>query len=335
MGSPAPIVQILGKFTTRLDSIRVIVEDLVEPPPDVPRFPPDVVLNSMFTVDLPDSGAEDLSVSHVTLFVKKDWIEDNNIHKWSIQFNRLDEEINAWVPYPSKRVSEDQERIYYSVGIPGFSVFALTGSASLPEQVFQVADLQISPQTPAAGESVSISASVTNASAESAIFPASLWINSTLEDVNAIPVEAGQTVRFSFDVEEPAGSYTVRIDREFGQFDASPAPQVVTPEATATPLPLTPTPTPSPVPTPTATPSPTATPTPTATPAAAVAVNIAAPTAVPPSPTPQTIQASPPTASGEDGNHNIVIALAVGVGLLGAIGIVGFAGYNIRRNGGP
>ena len=39
------------------------------------------------------------------MFVEQSWIDANNIHKWSIQFNRLDEEQNAWVPFPTKRIA--------------------------------------------------------------------------------------------------------------------------------------------------------------------------------------------------------------------------------------
>ena len=346
VGSPAPIKQILGKFTRDLTSVRVVVEDLLEKPPTVPKFPPDEVLNSMFTIDLPDIEEEDILVAHLTLFVEKSWIENNDIHKWSIQFNRLDEDLNTWVPHPSKRVSEDEERIFYTIGIPGFSLFAITGSTDLPEQAFEVSDLVVTQQTSPSGQEVRISANVRNLGASKAVYPASLWINDTIEDSEAVVIEANETVSIEFTVTMPEGSYEVRIDRLFGQFQVTSENGTAQPPTpTATPAPSTPTPTPAPTATATPTPTPerperTATPTPsptprptsTATPLAVLVAGFApTPTAAALTPTPQaTVIASPAIPSGGN-NRALIIAIVVGVGILTAAGGLGYAGYNLRR----
>ena len=340
IGSPAPLDEVLGKFTNSLASIRVITEDILEPPPSVPKFPPDVVLNSMFTIDLPDSREEDLSVVHVTLFVEKDWVSDHDIHPWSIQFNRLNEESSTWVPFPTKRIREDDTRIYYSVGIPGFSLFALTGSTALPQQEFQVANLNITPESPEANEKITITASVTNLSDNAAIYPASLFIDSTLEDAEPLALDAGETALISFTTSRPEGQYRIRLDRLFGEIQvAARTEEFVLLASTATLAPISAieiTPTPTPTPRPTATPQPTATPVPTTTPMATAtltptATQVVVAASLEPTATvePQAIEASA-QQPGESSNRRPIIVIA-GFGIVGSIAIIGYIIYSRRR----
>ncbi|MCH9017557.1 MAG: PGF-pre-PGF domain-containing protein [Chloroflexi bacterium] len=127
VGSPAPIDSILGKFTTVRSGISVSIEDIDSLPAAAPQFSDDLVVNSFFNISIEGAEPGDLAAIHTTMFVEKSWIEANNIHKWSIVFNRFDEELGAWVPVAAKRVREDEERIYYTGVLPGFSTFAITG----------------------------------------------------------------------------------------------------------------------------------------------------------------------------------------------------------------
>ena len=174
---PAPLDSILGKFTRRLTDLRITVEDLLAAPPGAPNFGPGAVVESFFSVDFENAAPEDVTAAHVTLAIEKSWIETNDVHKWSIAFNRLDEEENEWVPFPSKQVREDEERIFYTVVVPGFSVIAVTGSPDLPERAVEVADLEINPPAPGANEEFTIGAQVTNISSDSVVYAATLWLN--------------------------------------------------------------------------------------------------------------------------------------------------------------
>ena len=137
-------------------------------------------------MDATNIGPEDLLVAHLTLFIQKEWLDLNQIHKWSIEANRLDEERNIWVPFPAKRVREDEERIFYTVVVPGFSVFALTGRSEVPAPDLEATNISISPASAPAGEDVTISVNVRNNGSDSEVFPVSLWINNTIEATQTI-----------------------------------------------------------------------------------------------------------------------------------------------------
>ena len=323
IGSPAPLDVVLAKFTKDLTLVRVVVEDFTEPPPNAPPLPPEDILNSIFTIELPDADADDISVAHVTLYVEREWIEENEIHPWTIRFNRLDEEQGQWAPYPAKRVREDNERVFYSVGIPGFSLFAVTERKELREPQFEVTNLSIEPSTPVADEPIIVKANVTNLGRELATFPASLWIDSTIEDSEAFLVPAGGTTELVFTITMPAGSYELRVDRLLQQLEVSPLPALV----------VTPTPSPTPTPTPTSTPVPTATPTPIAL---AVVIVESTPTPFVPTPTPLTeltAGVTPPEGDDGGGRGPLFVALAVVVGVLATAMVVGFAGNGFRGPG--
>ncbi len=301
VASPAPIDSILGKFNVARTGVQVNVQDL----PSLPAlFPPDRVVStvagspSVFTVDLEGVEPGDLAAVHMTFYVEQSWIAANDIHKWSIEFNRLDEETSEWAPFAGKRVREDQQRIYYTGVLPGFSTIAITGSKLPPVAAFAVTNLQISPATAALGEQVTIRALVTNTGDDALVYPASLWIDDTIELSKTVNVAPSSSVEFEFVVAKQIGSYDVRVERLLGSFNvqAPPTPTPTftsTPTVTATPAPSTATPV-----SPTATPAPpTATPVPpTATPVPPTATPTAPPTATPAAP-PTATATTPPTAT--------------------------------------
>ena len=282
VASPAPIEKILGKFNKVLNNVSISIEDLGKPA-GAPDFAQGKVVNSFFSVDIANAAPEDLETAHVTMFVEKSWIVDNNVHKWSIEFNRFDSANGIWVPFPTKRVSEDDDLVFYSAVIPGFSTFAITGSPDLPAQIFQVADLAFNPPSPDPGEAVTVRARVINSSGAEAVYPASLWLNDTIEDTQTIVVPANSSVPFSFTFSKPEGVYRVRIERLLAEVVVGAPPPTPTPApATATPVP-TATATPAPA---IATTRPTATAVPrTAVPPTAAPTSIAVPPTVAPTAT--------------------------------------------------
>ena len=220
---PAPIESVRGKFSRQLSDVHVTVEIIEEPPAGSPDFAPGQIVNALFRINIDRARPEDISVVHVAFFVEKSWLEANQVHKWSIRFNRFDEKRGVWVAFPSKRVSEDGARVFYRVVLPGFSDMAITGSVELPRPVFQVTGLEIEPASPDADSEVTVSAQVANTGTARSVYPAHLWINDTIEATQAVDVEPGQAVPFRFTVRKPEGSYRVRVERLLGEFSVSAA----------------------------------------------------------------------------------------------------------------
>ena len=345
VGSPAPIERILARLPRTFPSARVIVSDVIELPGGVPPLPAGRVLNSYLTLSAENFESQDILTAHVALFVEKSWLDANQVHQWSVQFSRFDEEQEGWRPAPAKRLRKDEERVFYSVVVPAFSLWSISGSVDVPDVRFRVEDLTITPAQSQEGQSVDVRAQITNLTADVAEFFATLWLNSQANATQGVVIPPGATVPVAFTVRPKAGSYDVRIDRLLGSFNvqAAPTPTVTvtpTPTRTAPPVPTrepTATPTFSPTPaitaTPTASPEPSATPsqapsnTPTAfsrpttepTPASTAAPSATAgPAATPVSPTPLALPAptpppAPPAAAQEEAAGGGLIAVTVGI----------------------
>ena len=269
VGSPAPIERILARANEDRQDVRVVVRDLISTPNDIPDLPSGLILNEMFSVSLENVEPGDFSMAHVTTFVEQSWLEANNVHKWSVEFNRFDEDLNQWVPFPTKRVREDQQRISYTMVVPGFSTVAITGrpEQALPPQIFDVSGLSVFPPRPTTGDDIIVQARVRNTSNQTAVYPAHLWVDDIIDETRLIVVEAGQTAPIRFNKLRPEGQFKIRVDRLIGSLTVG-TPPTPTPTPTDTPIPSTPTvgPSPTPGPTDTPTPPPTATPRPTSTP---------------------------------------------------------------------
>ena len=351
VGSPSPLHAILGKFTRSLSNIQITITDLDQLTSTAPTFGADTKINSFFSIDVVGADPEDVAAAHVTMFVEQAWLDDNNVHKWSIQFNRLNAETNTWVTFSTKRIASpagQESRVFYSLVVPGFSVIAVTGSEELSEEVFEVTGLQITPPVPQAGDDVTVSANVTNTGSTALVYPANIWLDNTIEQTKTISVGAGQTEAIEFTISDLAdGTYSVRIERLLGQFvvgipSATPVAVIVTatpPSPTPIAVPATATRTPTSTPRP-ATPVPTATATATATVAAAVATATTAPATQTPAPTATatvvptaiapvaptpTAPVAPtptttPTVPEEDGGGGAVMIIIVVLVVLAAIG---------------
>ena len=328
VGSPVPIEKILAKFTRKLADVQVRVEGLPKDSVGASAFGPEQALYAIFRVDIANAEPDDILAAHVTFFVEKSWLETNGIHKWSIEPNRFGEEEGAWVPFPSKRIREDDQRVYYTAVTPGFSPIAIIGSQELPEQVFEVRELAIRPSLPKADQDMVISAKVTNTSQASAFYPATLWIDNTVEAAQSIAIGAGETALVEFTLRRPEGSYGVRIDRLLTTLlvGAAPTPSP-TPTTTTTPTPPPPPP-PSPTPTvrppATAIPAPTLAPKPSPTPAAvAQAPAVLSPTPTPlPTPTATALPTATPTPTPPKVEQSGVGATAIVASILGAVAVV-------------
>ncbi len=260
IGTPEPIDRLMVKTNKALQDLGTTLEISDRQPPEaLIMLPAGQIARAYITISFENAAPEAIDLGHMTFKVEKEWLEQNSVHKWSVALHRYDPELNRWMALPTRRVKEDGTYVYYTVTITRFSVFAISGSPTVPPPTFQITNLEISPAEANSGEGITISADVTNTSDSSATYAATLWINNTVEAGKDVSIEAGRTKSVSFTTNRAAeGSYDVRIDRQLGDFNVTkPAPEP-TPEPTPTAPEPTPT-TPEPTPTPTA-PEPTPTP---------------------------------------------------------------------------
>jgi PGF-pre-PGF domain-containing protein len=226
VGSPPPLSEVFVKFKRSMANVPFKVEDLgPNPPADAPALPPGRTVDRFLRMGLENAQPDDVLVSEIIAFVDKSWLQANQIHKWSIQFNRLDPQSNTWVPFPSKRTREDDERLFFVVIVPGFSTLAITGSTELSERSFQVTELHISPAAPVAGKPVTLSGKVANQGSERIVHPADLWIDHTIEASSVLTVEPHGEAGFAFTFTRPAGYYHIRVERALLDFAVAEAVQ--------------------------------------------------------------------------------------------------------------
>ena len=247
------------------------------------------------------------------MFVEKRWIQANDIHKWSIAFNRFDEELGAWVPVTAKRVRETTDRIYYTGVLPGFSTFAITGGTAPVTPQFTVREPTDRPFIQRAGPQTTVAAEITNDGSELLHYVANLWINDTIDRPMSIRVEPGETKQFEF----PAftmdpGDYDVRVERLLGSY------KILAPTQPLTPAPVTapPTPTLTPVPA-----TPTALPVPTLTPMPPIPTFTPAPTLTP----------APPIEEEEEGGISLLLITIIGIIVI--LPSAGAVYFYLRRQG--
>ncbi len=158
--------QILGKFARALSGVTISVENVPSKPSAIPALPDGQSAIEYFRVSMEGAEAEDLLAVHITFYVLKDVLEADNLHKWSILLNRFDDVSGLWVAYDATRVREDDEKVFYSAVVPGFSLFAISGDVEPTPVRFQVSELTVSPAQAREGREITIQAIVRNVSAE-------------------------------------------------------------------------------------------------------------------------------------------------------------------------
>ena len=229
VGSPPPIDRILARFPQSLPNAKVLVTDVLQLSAGVPELPAGRIVAGYLTLDPEGFGDEEIGAAHATFFVGKSFLDANQIHQWSVQFSRFDEERSAWTPSLAKRVREDEERVFYSVGIPGFSLWAISGSTEAPTVEFSVNELTIQPAEPEQGQELSVRVLLTNLRSETVEHDISLWLNSTISATKRVLVGGNDTVPVTFTIRPKAGVYNARVDRLLGSFSVrlSPPPPSV------------------------------------------------------------------------------------------------------------
>jgi len=222
VGSPHPVDKLKIKPDADITDVIATVED-VTAPPEAAKLPSGVLVASFFDITLDNITPEQMLVAHIVLKVEQAWIEANNINKWSVFLNRYDEDAGKWVKLPTVKKDETADYVFYDAVINDFSLFAITGSTTAPADEFTASNLSISPTGVKAGETVTIAADITNVAGVTDKYVATLWVNSTVEDIKYLTLAKGQTTTVSFDVtKDEEGTYQVRIGRQLGSFDVVP-----------------------------------------------------------------------------------------------------------------
>ncbi|MBC8279164.1 MAG: PGF-pre-PGF domain-containing protein, partial [Chloroflexi bacterium] len=213
-GSPAPIDAILTRFGEPIEDAHIEVLDVETLPDGVPQLSAELTVNSMFTLKPENFDQEDVVTNHVTFFVEKSWLEENGIHPWSVQFNRYDPVEDLWVPLIGKLSSEDDERIFYTVAPPSFSLWAITGAAEPAPIRFEATNLQMNPALPEDGENVQITVQVSNLTNDTAEYNAVLWVNSDVETSQNVTIAGNSSESISFTTTFNAGEFDLRVGKQ-------------------------------------------------------------------------------------------------------------------------
>jgi PGF-pre-PGF domain-containing protein len=339
VASPKPIDRILAKFGDKFANLKVEVESLSGLPAGAPSLPSGSIVSDYFSVDLVDVPKEKVLQGHITFYVEKDWVTTNSIHKWAVFLYKQDEDSNAWITVPTKRVREDETRIYYSAPVPNFSNFAVAGGTEIPSAQFEVTGLNL-PTDAGGGAEFEVSAQVRNLTGIAQTYMGNLWLDNLVRATKSIAVPAGGTEKLTLGATVSTGNYSVRVERLMNTIlvgDIAPKP---TPAPQVTPVPTAPKPTPVPTTAPKPTPVPIATPMPIATPAATAVVPkptavVPIPTAAPPTatavqPTPATPAPSPVVEPPEDTGTPLGLIIMI---VLGVLAIAGVGAFIAMRRG--
>ncbi|MFC1956037.1 PGF-pre-PGF domain-containing protein [Chloroflexota bacterium] len=270
--TPAPIDQLMIKTKRALTNVKTTVSVLEERPLEVlSDMPAEKIVRTYIKISLENIvPEEDIDIRHMAFYVEREWLEQNSIHNWSVTLNKYDTELNKWVSLPTKRVGEDDSNIQYTAVITDFSstVFAITGTETVPALEFEATNLSISPNNAQADEDITITADISNLVDEGGTYVVTLWVNGTVEAGKEVTLAANEAKSVSFTVSKKAeGDYEVRLDRLFDSFSitaesAPPAPAPAPTPAPAPPKPPVVTPAPAPTPAPPPAPAPTPAPPP-------------------------------------------------------------------------
>lgn len=227
--TPKPIGMLKIKTGSSLSNIETTIE-MLQSPPEAAKLSTGVKAFSFFNITLGNIKPADILSGHISFYVEKKWISDNNINQWAIFLSRYDPDIGRWVRMPTVKKEETTEYVYYNAALPAFSLFAIIGSQTVNLEEFTASNMTIVPNTIKAGEKVNVSADIINDRGVIDKFCASVWFGYTVEGAKYLTLSQGQSTRVSFDVtvDEP-GTYMVRIGRQLGNLVVTPAVPVIKP----------------------------------------------------------------------------------------------------------
>ena len=146
----------------------------------------------------------------------------HGIHKWSIAGHIFDTETNSWTQFPSKRISEDADNIYYTFSLPKFGELAISGCSSVTPSKFFTKDLGFTLQKSETEQTLVVKAEVKNTGTEDQNYVAILWVNNSSEMSQSILVPAGESSEIYFEWSAQPGLKNIRVDRLQGEIQIRP-----------------------------------------------------------------------------------------------------------------
>ena len=243
VGSPPPIDNILARFAANFpDGPYTDIVSVLDRLSEFRELPEGSIAYDVLSIQPQGFTSDDTPAAHVTMFIDKQWLTANQVHEWSMQFSRYDASTNAWVPTQSKRAREDETNVYFTVTVPGFSIWAIHGSKSPPPVRFVESDLHIDPATIEPGEEVTVSFEVTNQTEEPATYFANLWVSGQIARVEEYPVGPRDTIKVKLPIVVSAeGAHPIRVGSQISAQpllveNAAPPATVDTSESDRTPL---------------------------------------------------------------------------------------------------
>ena len=145
IGSPRPIENILARFSSIISDAKTVITNLDDPPTAAAPLPPDRIPYGYVDIGRENFEDDDVIAAHVTISVEREWLDANQVHEWSMQFSRYEDSTSRWVPTRTKRVRQDDDKVFFSVTIPGFSLYAVHGASDAPVVGFVETNLTIIP----------------------------------------------------------------------------------------------------------------------------------------------------------------------------------------------
>ncbi|MCC4765588.1 PGF-pre-PGF domain-containing protein [Methanosarcina sp. DH1] len=113
----------VGKTTT-------IVEELKNKSSLVSELPEGIVYKS-FNIWVGNGGygtSKNIESPSVNFKVNTSWVDENNINRSSIILDWYDDEKKEWTELPVSLTGEDDQFLYFTANVPGYSSFAITGT---------------------------------------------------------------------------------------------------------------------------------------------------------------------------------------------------------------
>ena len=218
VGSPAPVENLMARFFTPIEDAHTDITNLDEPPSGTEPLPPDNIPYAYVDIAHDNFTNDDIVTAHATISVEKEWLSSTQVHQWSVQLSRFDPATTAWIPTQSKRIGEDEEKVYYTITVPGFSLWAIHGSTEPPALTFVEDNLQISRQPIGIGQFTVVSVYVTNTTDGPATYFANLWVDKQINQTSQILIGAGSTQTVSFPLSiNIAGAYQIRVGSQLSQ----------------------------------------------------------------------------------------------------------------------
>ena len=245
-----PVVSVAGRFASPPDRLRVRVTGLplgvisTKPTPtpgtasafsarpfEMPAFPEHQSAHKLFRLTVGSGADSGFGTGYITFSVDKSWMDENDIHPWSVLLDRHNVESGFWEFAPAQYVGEDEDTLRYRQLVPEFSTWAITGRSTAPEAEFKVEDLAVA-SSPGAGVPTEFTVQVANLTAGPLTPLLGIYVDSVPSATHRVLLEPNEQKEVTLSVRLNEGSYGIRVDRLTASVSVGPAPP-----PTPTPLP--------------------------------------------------------------------------------------------------